>query len=1521
MDARLQAYRVSQQQARLWQLRNDGSNLCAQCSVLIQGPLDEEALRGAARRIVERQEILRTTFRRQPGMRVPFQIIGDPVYAWKTLDLTATDEEACRDEIQSLLREDASLVSNPERLPVLRLSLVILSKHKAILSVTIAALCADSQTLDLFVEELSAQYKTGASAESEPDGALQYADFSEWQEELLKSEDALKGTDFWLSQRPSSKGLKFPFALNASDNETTKPNEHRKILEPELVNNIINLSSSFATTPGVFLLTCWQVFLWRLVADEEIIVAVQFDGRKYDDLKGVMGLFARYLPVRLRASENTGFDVALGWVIEAFEEAYEWEEFATADALWPDKSAVASIPFGFAFYQSPPQLAAGDTSFSVEEKTILLENHTLDLNIIESKDSYTACFHFDGAIIDDAAIKYLAGEFETIIQSIISNTEAAIGSLNLVSPALEQKMLEQSQGEKRAYADNRCINQFFEEQVERTPEAVAVVCEGIELSFQELNFKANRIARRLRQLGVGPDVTVAICLERSVDVVVSLMAVMKAGGAYIPLELHQPQDRLKSMVEDGRARFAITHHDLRDRFSAEGAIALCLDTDWKSIAEESCENLEPVTDDRNIAYVIFTSGSTGRPKGVAVEHRQLTNYVRAVTETLNLKPARNYGLISSFAADLGNTVIFPSLCFGGCLHIISQERATDPVALADYFTAARIDYLKVVPSHLNALLTLRNPEQVLPTESLILGGEASGREMLEKIFASAPDCKVFNHYGPTETTIGTLTSAVEDSDLVAQTVPLGKPLPNTQAYILNDDLKQVAIGELGELFIGGAGVARGYISKPDITAERFIPDPFSLEPGSRMYRTGDCARRRADGKIEFAGRTDNQIKFHGHRIELDELRFALLKHPQVTDGAVVLRKDDKGKDILAAYYVSKTPLDTLHLREFLSKSVIAEILPNAFVHLRKLPLTSNGKIKYAALPSPEKETRKRDQEFAEETPAQSLILKIWKEVLCTDEIGIHDNFFEIGGDSILSIQIIAKASQFGFRMTPDQLFQHQTVAELAAVAGRTYNIEAEQGIVTGPVALTPIQHWFFQKNLPNPDHWNQSLLLEPGEKIYAEGIEQALNELLNHHDALRLRFVRATEGWEQINSQSDQLKIELCDLSSMDEQSQLSAIELKGSQLHASLNLSEGPLVQAALFDLGQEKRQRLLIVIHHLAVDGVSWRVLLEDLETAYKQVRAMRPVELPVKTTSFKSWSERLSKYAASSAAQDELDFWIRSLPKDSHSLPVDRAEGENTEGSAKTFTLQLTTEQTRALLQEVPANYRARINEVLLAALATALKDWAGNKPVLLKMEGHGREGIIEDVDLSRTTGWFTTHYPLLLDLGEAGDSDESLRYVKQRLRAVPTNGIGYGILKYLTPDQEVISSLLALPYPQISFNYLGQFDQVLGGSSLFQLASESCGAFRSADCSRDCLIDIIALVVRGQLRIDCVYSANHYDPVTIETLMHNFIKSLQELIENRQLLRTSHYTPADFPLADLNDEKLSKISSLLESIDAE
>jgi amino acid adenylation domain-containing protein/non-ribosomal peptide synthase protein (TIGR01720 family) len=1086
------------------------------------------------------------------------------------------------------------------------------------------------------------------------------------------------------------------------------------------------------------------------------------------------------------------------------------------------------------------------------------------------------------------------------------------------------------------YPSDTRVHKLFEEQSKRAPNKIALVLEGHCLTYGELNARANQLAHHLRVLGIGPDTGVGICLERSLDMVTGILGILKAGGAWLPLDPAYPKDRQSFMLKHARVPLLLTQRHLVAELPEHEAKVVLLDAHWPLISRQSKADLDSNTAPTNLAYLIYTSGSTGQPKGVMIPHANLVQYVHAIVEPLGVTGNDIYLHTATIAFSSSVRQLMVPLSHGARVVIATAEQIQDPMALFSLIRREKVSIIDIVPSYLRNCIHALARLEVGARTSLLDNHLRLILTASEPLLADLPrkwmselenPAALINMFGQTETTGIVTTYPIPPSDAEHEKiVPIGRPVTSTRIYILDTEDRPVPIGATGEICIGGATLARGYLHQPELTAEKFVPDSFSTEAGARLYRTGDLGRYLPDGNIEFVGRMDQQVKIRGFRVELSEIESVLNHHEAVEQAVVIAREDAPGDKRLVAYVVRKpeeTPTIS-NLRDFASTKLPDYMVPANFVFLDALPLTPTGKVNRAALPAPDHERPTMSTAYlAPRTEIERILCQIWTGLLNVEKVGIDDDFFELGGDSILAIQMIGKADQAGIRLTPQLLLKHTTVQTLTSVAGMVPVARAEQGLVTGPLPLTPIMHWFLEQRPTSPNYYNQAVMLEVRQGVDPSLLCKVVEHLLIHHDVLRLRCMRTESGWRQfIDNPRETGFFSRLDFTAVSEMQQArtrdtgflghsdfdptdaleaDTIEGAATKLQASLNLSEGPLIRVGFFDRGPNHTGRLLICIHHFAVDGVSWRIFLEDLQTGYEQMTLGTPLKFPSKTTSFKEWAHLLSDYAQSGALQQELSFWLAQPRTRVSGLPVNYPEAReaNTVASGRTLTRSLEVDETRILLQEVPKVYHTQINDVLLTALVQAFVPWTGACSLLLDLEGHGREKIKGQMDLSRTMGWFTSIFPVLLDLDGVSSPGEALQSIKEQLQTIPNRGIGYGVLRYLSRNAEVSEQLQELPQAELRFNYLGQFDQALAGSSFFKLTREPTGPVRSQAGRRRYLLDVSGSVVGGQLHIDWTFSENVHRRGTIEDLAERYVEELRSFIAHCQSSSGGSYVPSDLP----------------------
>jgi len=1023
----VEGFRLSTDQEHVLSLHSSNPRYVSVMAILIEGPLDKRVLNRTLTKVIERNEILRTTFHYKTGANVALQVVmsANGNAPWTEIDFSHLEDAQQKEAIDRKFVEFQNSAVDLDQFPLWQASVLRLATERHVLIFGVLALCADNLTLKNFLTELARFYVSDLPASEAVAEQVQYADFSAWQQDLLETRQAEQARAFW-EKRQTGVGGRLPFELRRSLAAPFTPATLNSNVDAGTLTRLDQVVRALGVNDELLLLTCWLVLLRRYTSEADVAVGLTTDGRGYEELRPALGLFAKSLPLRIRINETTTFEELLRKVGQAVGEMREWQEYFVARSQDDE--------FGFEHIGTFEEVSAGGVLFSILRQQTYLAPFKLKLVCSRRAGQLAFELQYDRECFATEEIERLGTHFSELLRNAVRHPEWPLERLQIVNEQEKRQLLFDFNRIETGAQPVTLITELFEAQAERTPEHAAVIFGVQQLTYMELNRRANQLARHLSNLGAGPEVRVGIFLERSLEMVLAILAVLKAGATYVPLDPSYPEERLSFMIEDSAASVLLTVDELANRLPVNWGYLVCLDGDWSNIELENAEGFSGLGVADNAAYVIYTSGSTGRPKGVAISHRNLVSSTFARL-AYYAEPVSSFLLLPSFAFDSSVAVIFWSLCSsGGALVLPVEGGQRDPAYIARLIEEQEVSHVLCLPSLYSQLLAQQPATALSSLSTVIVAGEACPADTVAEHFRQHPEASLFNEYGPTEGTVWSTVYELRPEDGATAPVPIGKPIPDSKVYLLDASGRMAAAGLPAEIYIGGAGIARGYLDRPDLTAERFTPDPFSTMPGRRLYRTGDLGRYRTNGDIEFRGRSDNQVKVRGYRIELGEIESTLAQHGAVRDCAVVLR-DDEGDSRLVAYLATRSGsvLAPEELKQQLKEKLPHYMVPSAFVILDELPLTPNGKVDRAALPEPSRASRQCEETYiAPRTPIEAVLAGIWAEILNLERVGVDDNFFDLGGHSLLATQLVSRLrNTFQIELPVALLFDVPTLGQLA----------------------------------------------------------------------------------------------------------------------------------------------------------------------------------------------------------------------------------------------------------------------------------------------------------------------------------------------------------------------------------------------------------------------------------------------------------------------------------------------------------
>ncbi|MFC8277853.1 amino acid adenylation domain-containing protein [Streptomyces sp. NPDC057271] len=1541
---------LSPVQRRLWFMSNlegPSSTYNIPAVLRLRGALNVEALRAALADLVERHLPLRSRFPDTVSLDgdEPCLVVLDTEQAVPAVPVRSTTAGQLPEFVEAAALHPFDLTVE---LP-LHVEMFRLAPDHHVLALVVHHIAADGWSIPILARDLSEAYaaRTSGRAPGWEPLPVQYTDYTLWQRKLLGDEDAPESLaaqqiDFW---RRELAGIPDMLALPV-DRQRPARASHRGGTVPfeipaEVHAQLAALARSRSASVFIAVQAGLAALLTRLGAGTDIPLGTVVAGRTDEALEGLVGFFVNTLVLRTDTSGDPDFVELLDRARDVALEAYAHQDIPfdrVVDALNVTRS-LSHHPLFQVALSAPPatgedtlRLAGLDAEF--QELQGEVAKFDLSFHITErfttdgAPDGVAASVEYSSDLFDRGTAEQMASRLVRLLTAAVTDPSVPTGRLEVLSDAERHRMLADWTGAEAAMP-KACLAEVFAAQAARTPKAEAVVWEGGSLAYDELDQLSNRVAHHLAGLGVRAEEGVALLLDRSPHLIVAMIGVLKAGGFYVPLDERSPRARIETILQQTGCRVVLTDRDVDSRLPA-GLTTLRVPGPTDVTDEPAAPRLAVRVSPDQTAYVMYTSGTTGLPKGIATTHRGVLGL--ALDQRWRGSTPERFLFHAPHAFDASTCEIWVPLLGGGAV-VLPRPGAVDPAEIRRSVAERGVTRLHLTAGLFRTIVE-EDPGCLAGLREVFTGGDTIPPSAVRAVLAEVDGVRLTAGYGPTEITMFATSNTITAHTPPTSTTPLGRPRDGLRIHILDRNLQPVPPGVVGEMYLAGHGLARGYLGQPALTSERFVAAPFGPD-GSRMYRTGDLFCWHSDGTLEHLGRVDDQVKIRGFRIELGEVESVMAAFPGISDCAVAAHPGQGGEKQLVGYFV-RSPgnrPDTARLREYLAGALPEYSVPTSLLPLDALPLTPNGKLDRKALPLPQRPTTTAGAVFTDVDSTERTLTSLFQELLGLAHIGVDDNFFGLGGDSIMSIQLASRARKAGLDITPKDIFEHQTVAALAALcAGPRGGADAtapdrlhhDDGV--GQVPLTPVLHRLREQ--PGLiDGAQQTVLLTCPAGLGEEELVAAVQAVMDHHDALRMRLTRSVGGlvWAlespapgTVSASELVRRVDVSDV----EQEELEAVRAaEALSARERISSESGIMLQAVWFDAGSARPGQLFLAVHHLAVDGVSWRILLPDIIQAWQAAAEGRQPELEPVPTSFRRWAQHLNDRAHSPQLLAELPYWVESARQPDALLgcrPFDPAM--DTGATAGTLTRVLPTEVTGPLLGAVPSAFHGTVNDVLLAALATALvRHHPRDNGFLFELEGHGRDETVADVDLSRTVGWFTSLHPVRLDPGDAVPTDpvslaRAVKRVKEQLRAVPGNGLAHGLLRHLNPQTAPL--LATAPRPQIGFNYLGRatVSQPVHG---WELDADRSGLTTGAPPAAALAHALEANVVTldgpdgPELSLTMLWAGGVLSEEQVCAVTDTWCQALRNLAGSLGQAGIGGHTPSDFPLVRLDQSSLDEL----------
>jgi surfactin family lipopeptide synthetase A len=1486
-------YSVSSSQKRLyylWELDKTSIAYNIPVAFRIVGEINFKRLEDSIKRLISRHDSLRMSFHMTSEPK--FKVHDHVAFALNCINYGPSE---LNDKLQYLVKP-FDLVKEP----LFRICLLKLNNNEHTLFLDFHHIISDGISLYNFVEELFKLY----SAKELQELPVQFKDYPHWERNVLLSEKIEGQEAYWLKELEGElptleMPLDFPRPVIFN-------HEGEKIefgLKKEITEQLKNIAKANKCTRHALMFTLFNILLSKYTGQEDIIVGIPVAGRRHPDLQHVHGMFVNNLAIRSIIKGNESFTEFLTTEKNRIKEALNNQDYPFEELVQrvSGKRNISRNPvFDSMFiYQSigVPKIENGEVTLYQHFFDPGFSKFDISMEIFDDDDSIKYNIEYSTRLFKKETITRLAAHFDNLIKRVINNPNSKLSDLHILYDSEYNEYIHNFNNTEYTYPKNTTIHQLFEEQAKRSPANIAVEYDDKGITYQQLNNKANHLAMVLREKGVVPNGIVGILIRRSPELIISILGVLKAGGSYLGIDTDLPGERINLLISNSQCRLVIAGaqsvSNLKLNYSPKAEIINIDDLDLPDFESSNVKNINSTND---LAYLIYSSGTTGEPKGIMIEHRSLVNYISWAAANYINDEKTTFPLYTSISFDLTVTSIFTPLITGNKIVIYNEEG--NDLVIEKILADNKVDIVKLTPSHFRVLRVSKLLKSTYQSKikKFIVGGEQLESRLANDMYQKfQSNVEIFNEYGPTEATVGCMIYKFSPEE-PQSSVPIGIPISNTQIYILDKFLNPTPIGVSGEIYISGEGMARGYLNNVEMTRQKFIPNPF-IE-GRQMYKTGDFAKRLNNGTIEYIGRSDQQVKINGYRIELSEIESHLMSHRNIDEALVVVSKKNRGN--LLAYFKSYDFIEAVLLKSYLANRLPHYMIPVDFIRLEKIPLTKNGKVDYNALPDPEAHVETKVN-LLPKNEIEQLCLKIWEDVLGENNLSTTDNFFKLGGDSIKAVQIASSLLDKGISLNAKDILTYQTINQTslrAEIVGA--DIKYEQGIMEGDIQLTPIEWWFFSQNFENPNYYNQSILLKLNKKVNIPLLEETFRKVVEHHNSLRVNYNPEKKVlFYNLKHLDKKFVVEQFETGvTNDSFSELSEI---CQLVQGSFDITKSLLLKAAIIKENISS-EMLFITAHHLIIDGVSWRVLLEDLHTIYNALEKVEAIKLPRKTATLIDWERKLYEYSRSEGLKIQGDYW-NEIERFVFAIPQDFETNDWKVRNLNKLLGTLNKEKSNFLIKDAHQTYKTDVPILLNTALALALKEWTTLDIFVIEQENHGRH--LDDIDTSRTLGWFTAMYPLKLKLKDDSIGNQ-IKAIKEQIKKVPGYGIGYGIFKYYEKRHSSISNDLS----EIRLNYLGQFDRELN-NEFFTYSTRSTGSDVEPNNLMTTKLELNSMIINGELRLEINYNKEAHKESTIKWFRDVFFNNLEQILRHIENEDDIHFTPSDFDSVSLNQEELDAL----------